>query len=66
MRTNVVIDDKLVREAMKIANVRTKREAVNVALRRLVQSSGQKKLLELHGTGGVRGNYDYKRTRSAE
>ncbi|MBI2225842.1 MAG: type II toxin-antitoxin system VapB family antitoxin [Betaproteobacteria bacterium] len=34
MRTNIVLDEKLVREAMKLANVRTKREAVNVALRR--------------------------------
>ena len=65
MRTNIVLDDKLVREAMKLANVRTKREAVNVALRRFVQSGRQKRLLDLHGTGGVRSNYDYKRMRAA-
>ena len=65
VRTNIVIDDKLVKEAMKLANVRTKREAVNVALRRFVQSGRQKKLLELYGTGGIRKDYDYKRVRSA-
>lgn len=65
MRTNIVLDDKLVREAMKLANVRTKREAVDVALRRFVQSGRQKKLLELHGTGGIRKDYDCKRARSA-
>jgi len=65
MRTNIVLDDRLVKEAMKLANVTTKREAVNVALRRFVQSGRQKKLLDLYGTGGMRKDYDYKRTRSA-
>ncbi len=65
MRTNIVLDDRLIKEAMKLANVTTKREAVDIALRRFVQSGRQKKLLDLYGTGGVRRNYDYKRTRSA-
>ena len=65
MRTNIVLDDTLVKEAMKLANVRTKREAVHIALRRFVQSGRQRKLLELYGTGGVRRGYDYKRARSA-
>ena len=65
MRTNIVLDDKLVKEAMRLANVRTMREAVAVALRRFVQSGRQRKLLELYGAGGVRKDYDYKRARSA-
>ena len=65
MRTNIVIDDQLVREAMKLANVKTKRAAVDVALRRLVHSGKQRKLLDLFGTGGIRKDYDYKRARSA-
>jgi len=65
MRTNIVLDEKLVREAMKLANVKTKREAVHVALRRFVQSGRQKRLLDLHGDGGVRKGYDYKKARSA-
>ena len=65
MRTNIVLDDKLVKEAMRLANVRTMREAVAVALRRFVQSGRQRKLLDLYGTGGVRKNYDHKRARSA-
>lgn len=65
MRTNIVLDDKLVREAMKLANVVTKREAVQIALRRFVQNGKQKKLLDLYGMGGVRKGYDYKRARSA-
>ena len=65
MRTNIVLDEKLIREAMKLARVRTMREAVNVALRRFVQSGRQKKLLDLYGAGGIRTDYDYKQARSA-
>ena len=64
MRTNIVLDDKLVREAMKLAKVKTKREAVDIALRRFVHSGKQRRLLDLYGTGGVRKDYDYKRARS--
>ncbi len=64
MRTNIVLDEKLVREAMKLAGVGTKREAVHVALARFVQSGRQKRLLELKGAGGLRADYDYKRTRA--
>ena len=65
MRTNIVLDDKLVKEAMRLANVRTMREAVDIALKRFVQSGRQRKLLDLYGTGGLRKGYDYKRARSA-
>ena len=65
MRTNIVLDEKLVKEAMRLANVRTMREAVAVALRRFVQTGRQRKLLDLYGTGGVRKGHDYKRARSA-
>lgn len=65
MRTNIVLDEKLVREAMRLARVKTIREAVDVALRRFVQNGRQKKLLELYGSGGVRKDYDYKQARSA-
>ena len=64
MRTNIVLDDKLVREVMKLANVKTKREAVDVALRRYVQSGRQRRLLALKGTGGVAAGYDYKAART--
>lgn len=65
MRTNIVLDDKLVGEAMRLAKVRTKREAVDIALRRFVQSGKQRKLLDLQGQGGLRRDYDYKRARSS-
>ncbi len=51
---------------MHLADVRTKREAVDVALRRFVQHRRQRRLLELRGTGGVRAGYEYKKARSAK
>lgn len=66
VRTNIVLDEKLVKEAMKIAQVKTKREVVDLALRRFVHTGKQKKLLELHGSGGICKDYDYKQTRSGD
>ena len=37
MRTNIEIDDKLMREAMKATGAKTKRAAVENALRKLVE-----------------------------
>jgi Arc/MetJ family transcription regulator len=64
VRTNIVLDDRLVKEVMKLAKARTMREAVDIALRRFVQSRKQKRLLDLYGTGGVKKDYDYKRART--
>ncbi len=64
VRTNIVLDEELVKEAMKLANVKTKREAVNIALRRYVHVGKQRRLLDLYGTGGVRKDYDYKQART--
>ena len=66
MRTNIVLDEKLVKEAMKLAKVKTKREAVDVALRRFVHGGKQKRLLQLRGDGGIRKYYDYKAARSGD
>ena len=49
MRTNIVLDDDLVREAMALAHVHTKREAVEIALRELVVRRRQAQFLTLPG-----------------
>lgn len=49
MRTNVVIDDKLMSRAMRISGCRTKRSAIESGLRLLVQINSQKKLRDLRG-----------------
>ena len=51
-RTNIDIDDELVAEAMRKYNLRTKREAVELALRRLVGPRLTKHDLDaVHGIG---------------
>lgn len=39
-RTNIEIDDVLVKEAFRLTGARTKREVVDIALRRLVEKGG--------------------------
>ncbi|MFM9971595.1 MAG: type II toxin-antitoxin system VapB family antitoxin [Burkholderiales bacterium] len=60
MRTNIVIDEDLVKRAMKLAGVNTKRAAVEAALRHFVGTSGYAAILSLYGSGGVDKNYDPK------
>jgi len=49
-RTNIVLDEKLVRRAMKVTGARTKRQVVDIALRSLVdQAEVYAALLALRG-----------------
>ena len=63
MRTNIVLDDALVRRAMKLTGARTKREVVHVALTSLVESRSRKNLLELAGTLELAPDFDHKALR---
>lgn len=49
MRTNIVLDDKLVAKGMKATGIKTKRELVDYALRELLRHEEQAKLLNLKG-----------------
>lgn len=66
MRTNVVIDDALVKEAFAVSSVKTKRELIDRALREFVARHKRKDLMDLYGSGGMEPNYDYKAARSGE
>ena len=50
-RTNIELDDALVTRAMSLYGVRTKREAVHLALERLVGRGERQKMLDLRGSG---------------
>ncbi len=64
MRTNIVLEEKMVRKAMKIANTKTKREAVNLAVRDFVaRHERHAAFAELYGSGGLDPSYDYKAAR---
>lgn len=51
-RTNIEIDDQLVDRAMRLYSLRSKREAVDLALRRLVsEPMNREETLAMEGTG---------------
>lgn len=62
-RTSVVIDDKLIARVMKLYSLRTKREAIDFALRRVAGSYDPKSLLELEGIGWEGDLQQMRRTR---
>ena len=49
MRTNIVIDDKLMADALKASGARTKREAVELGLKTLLQLGRQGEVRRLRG-----------------
>jgi Arc/MetJ family transcription regulator len=49
VRTNIEIDDELMRQAMRSSGARTKRAAVEEGLRLLIQTRGQASLRRLRG-----------------
>jgi Arc/MetJ family transcription regulator len=50
-RTNIEIDETLVRKARKLTRLKTKRAIVDQALRLLVRSEAQKGMLRFYGSG---------------
>ena len=49
MRTNIVIDDDLMRAALEVTGAKTKREVVELGLKMLLQLREQAKIRELRG-----------------
>ena len=60
MPTNLAIDDRLLNRAVRVGAVRTKKEAVTVALREFIERREQRKILKAIGTFEFRKNWDYK------
>lgn len=51
MRTNIDIDETLVRKARKLTRLKTKRQIVGKALELLVRSESRKGILRYYGSG---------------
>jgi len=62
MATNLALDDQLLEEALKIGNLKTKKDTVTTALKEFIMRRKQLKFLELAGTFDI--EYDYKKERS--
>ena len=60
-RTNIEIDDGLIRKARKLTRLKTKRQIVDKALDLLVRSESRKGILRYYGSGIWQG--DLKRSR---
>ncbi len=50
-RTNVFIDDRLIKRVMRVYRLRTKRAAIDFALRALVGDRSRREMLDLEGSG---------------
>jgi Arc/MetJ family transcription regulator len=61
MRTNIVLDDKLVERAQKLTGIKTKREVVHEALRTLILLREQGEIRNLRGKLKWEGNLNEQR-----
>ena len=64
MRTNIVIDDELMKEAFKVSGgVSTKKELVELALKEFVDTRKRKNFRELRGRIAFADEYEFKSMR---
>ena len=61
MRTNIVIDDKLMADALKLTGARTKREAVELGLQILLKTGRQADVKRLRGKIAWQGDLNASR-----
>lgn len=62
MRTNIVIDDKLMRDTLRATGLKTKREAVEAGLRTLLRLKKQAEIRQLRGKLNWQGDLEALRT----
>ena len=63
MRTNIVLDEKLVKEAFSVSQAQTKKDLIHEALRIFVLIKKKKDLTELAGKIDFVEDYDHKALR---
>jgi Arc/MetJ family transcription regulator len=63
MATNLALDDKLIEEARRLGDHKTKKEAVTKALEEYVRRRKQASIIEAFGTVDFDPAYDYKAER---
>ena len=63
MRTNIVIDDDLLKEAFSVSRARTKKDLIHEALKELVHLRKRKDLSELAGSIEFYKGFDHKKLR---
>jgi Arc/MetJ family transcription regulator len=58
MRTNIVIDDDLMNDAIRLTGAKTKRETVELALKSLIEIKKQGEIKKLRGKLNWEGNLE--------
>jgi Arc/MetJ family transcription regulator len=66
MRTNIVLDEQLIKEAFHYASVSTKRELIDLALREFIANHKRLDVRNLRGKVKLREDYNYKLLREGE
>ena len=61
MRTNIVIDDKLMEDTLRLTGLKTKREAVELGLRTVLRLQQQEKIRQFRGKLAWEGDLDAMR-----
>ena len=61
MRTNIVIDDQLMNDALQATGLTTKREAVEAGLKALIKLKSQERIKAFRGKLKWEGNLDEMR-----
>ena len=64
MRTNIVIDDKLMKKAFAATGALTKKEVVEIGLKTLIRLHEQEQIRKLRGKLHWEGDLDEMRTNS--
>lgn len=62
MRTNIVIDDNLMRDVLRASGLKTKREAVEEGLRTLLRLKRQEEIRKFRGKLAWKGNLEKMRS----
>ncbi len=60
MHTNVVLDDNLVKDALSISGISTKKELITVALKEFIKNRSRFDIRDLKGKISFTNGYDYK------
>ena len=66
MRTNVEIDDALIKEAMDIGQAKTKKQAIELALKEYISASHRRGLMASRGKVEWEGNLTEWRTEDVQ
>jgi Arc/MetJ family transcription regulator len=63
MRTNIVLDDELIKKAFRHSSAQTKKELVHEALEEMISARQRRDLRDLRGKISFAKGYDHKKLR---